>query len=77
MPANSALKIFNWLDWEETVLLPSVYSRDSSDIKKAVQHLQSALGGRSYLVESSLTLADIVVYSTLLPVQVSNYRIGI
>ncbi|DBA80051.1 hypothetical protein WJX79_001269 [Trebouxia sp. C0005] len=64
-----ALEVLNWLDWEETVLRPQVYAQDSAGIKQAVQHLQSALGSSSHLVGTAPTLADIVIYAALYPVQ--------
>lgn len=67
-----ALEVLNWLDWEETVLRPQVYAQDSAGIKQAVQHLQSALGSSSHLVGTAPTLADIVIYAALYPVQVST-----
>lgn len=47
-------------------------AHDSAGIDQAVQHLVEALGSRSYLVGSSLTLADLVIYTALFPVQVSR-----
>ncbi len=71
LPESSALEVLNWLDWEETVLRPQVHAQDSAGIKQAAQHLQSALGSRSHLVGTAPTLADIIIYVALYPVQVS------
>lgn len=71
LPESSALEVLNWLDWEETVLRQQVHAQDSAGIKQAVQHLQSALGSSSHLVGTTPTLADVVIYAALYPVQVS------
>lgn len=47
-------------------------AHDSAGIDQAVQHLVEALGSRSYLVGSNLTLVDLVIYTALFPVQVSR-----
>ncbi len=72
LPESSTLQVLNWLDWEETVLRSQVAAQDAAGIKQAFEHLQGALGSSSYLVGSSLTLADVVIYSALFPVQVSK-----
>ncbi len=71
LPESSVLEVLNWLDWEETVLRPQVHAQDSAGIKQAAQHLQSALGSSSHLVGTAPTLADVVIYAALYPVQVS------
>ncbi len=71
LPESSALEVLNWLDWEETVLKPQVHAQDSAGIKQAAQHLQSALGSSSHLIGTAPTLADVVIYAALYPVQVS------
>ncbi len=71
LPDSSALEVLNWLDWEETVLRPQVHAQDSAGIKQAAQHLQSALGSSSHLVGTTPTLADVIIYAALYPVQVS------
>lgn len=70
LPEDTALQVFEWLDWEESVLRPHVEFQDSAGIKQDVQYLQSALGNSSHLVGNSLTLADIVVFATLFSVEV-------
>ena len=70
LPEASTLQVLDWLDWEETVLRPHLHFQDSAGLKQDVQHLQSNLKSSSYLVGDSLTLADIVVYASLLPFQV-------
>ena len=75
LPESSTLQITSWLDWEETVLRSRVTTHDSAGIQQAVQHLVEALGSRSYLVGSSLTLADVVIYTALFPVQVGKHAL--
>ena len=70
LPESAALQILNWLDWEETSLRASVQSADAVTIQQAVQHLQSALGSSTYLVGDKLTLADVVIFVSLFPIQV-------
>lgn len=72
MPQSGALDVFSWLDWEETILKEAVVSQDAEGIQHAIQHLQAALGSGAYLVGGSLTLADVVIYVALLPIQVSK-----
>ena len=72
MPQGEALDVFSWLDWEETTLREAVLSQDAKGIQHAMQHLETALGSNAYLVGGSLTLADVVIYVGLLPIQVSN-----
>lgn len=62
--------MFSWLDWEETTLREAVLSQDAEGIQHAMQHLQAALGSNAYLVGGGLTLADVVIYVGLLPIQV-------
>lgn len=72
MPENGALDVFSWLDWEETILREAVLSQDAEGIQRAMQQLQAALGSNAYLVGGRLTLADVVIYVGLLPIQVSK-----
>lgn len=64
--------MFSWLDWEETILTEAVVSEDAEGIQCAIQHLQAALGSNAYLVGGTLTLADVIIYVALLPIQVSR-----
>ena len=64
--------MLDWLDWEETVLRPHLYQQDSAGLEQDVQHIQSELKNGSYLVENSLTLADVVVYAAVFPIQASS-----
>ena len=50
-----------------------MFAQDAEGIKHAVQHLQAALGSNAYLVGDSLTLADVIIYVALLPVQVGKH----
>lgn len=69
--------MFSWLDWEETTLREAVLSQDAEGIHQAMQHLQAALGSNAYLVGGTLTLADVVIYVGLLPIQVSKLVIHV
>ena len=75
MPESGTLDVLSWVDWEETTLREALLSQDTEGTDQAVQHLQSALGSNSYLIGDSLTLADVVIYVTLLPIQVSKQHL--
>ena len=62
--------MFSWLDWEETTLREAGLLQDAEGIQRAMQQLQAALGSNAYLVGGRLTLADVVIYVGLLPIQV-------
>ena len=69
------MDVFSWLDWEETTLREAVLSQGAEGIQHAMQHLQTALGSNAYLVGGSLTLADVVIYVGLLPIQVRKLSV--
>ncbi|KAL3147164.1 hypothetical protein ABBQ32_002671 [Trebouxia sp. C0010 RCD-2024] len=69
LPESRTLDVLSWVDWEETTLREAVLSQDAESIHQAVQHLQSALGSKDYMVGDVVTLADVVIYLALLPVQ--------
>ena len=71
LPQTEASEVFSWLDWEETTLREAELSKDAEGVQRAMQHLQTALGSNAYLVGGSLTLADVVIYVGLLPIQVN------
>ncbi|KAF5843267.1 methionyl-tRNA synthetase [Dunaliella salina] len=65
-----------WLEWEATCLKPAVLLHasarspaDSSALQAALQHIAAALStaGGAALVGGQIGLADVAVYSTLLP----------
>ena len=66
--------VLSWVDWEETTLREALLSQDAEGTDQAIKHLQSALGSNSYMVGDSLTLADVVIYVALLPIQVSKQQ---
>lgn len=70
LPEHGTLDVLTWLDWEETTLREAVLAQDVEGIHHAVQHLQSALGSNAFVVGGTLTLADVIIYVALLPVQV-------
>lgn len=75
LPESRTLDVLSWVDWEETTLREAVLSQDAESIHQAVQHLQSALGSKDYMVGDVVTLADVVIYLALLPVQVSKQQL--
>eukprot|EP00798_Chlamydomonas_sp_ICE-L_P027669 gene27669-7310_t len=68
VPVASAANINQWLEWEATVLRPACYLGNET-LSKALSHLECALKGSKHLVADALTLADVVLFSTLLPLQ--------
>ena len=66
VPDAHALQIEGWLEWEERALRPASLAGPCPSLAAALQHLESALKGR-FLVGDGPTLADIVIYSTALP----------
>jgi methionyl-tRNA synthetase len=60
-----------WVDWEESTLRPCVLSPklDSLPLKAALQQIEHSLSKTgAFISGSSISLADIVLYSTLLPI---------
>ena len=66
VPAAHALQIEGWLEWEERALRPASLAGPCPSLAAELQHLESALKGQ-FLVGDGPTLADIVIYSTALP----------
>lgn len=66
-PAALAAEVAGWLEWEESVLRPAVYLSEPSALPAALAHLAAALAGREFLAGGALTLADVAVFATLLP----------
>jgi hypothetical protein len=59
------------MDWEESTLRPCILSPqlDSLPLKAALQHIEQSLSNTGEFVAGSrISLADIVLYSTLLPI---------
>ncbi|KAG5896435.1 hypothetical protein JTB14_022514 [Gonioctena quinquepunctata] len=72
---NSA-KIYNWLEWEASILSPSLAhilgtSSKNEKIKEnlmgALSTLEKELNGKNFLIENTVTNADIAIWSTLYP----------
>lgn len=64
-----------WTEWDFSELLPSVFasSRGKNDeisgpLAQCLHHLDSSLNKKQYLVKDALTVADVVVWSTLYPI---------
>lgn len=63
--------VSRWLDWEESLLRPCVLSPQfEAPLKAALQYLDENLSKTGAYVTggSSISLADIALYSTLLPI---------
>ncbi|KAJ9530763.1 hypothetical protein QJQ45_014926, partial [Haematococcus lacustris] len=71
--AEAAVLIHSWLEWDVSTLQPatllSVGSQQAPALAAALNHLTSCLSSSSgpWLLGEQLSVADVVVYSTLLP----------
>ncbi|KAL6747060.1 methionine--tRNA ligase, cytoplasmic [Haematococcus lacustris] len=71
--AEAAVLIHSWLEWDVSTLQPatllSVGSQQAPALAAALNHLTSCLSSLSgpWLLGEQLSVADVVVYSTLLP----------
>eukprot|EP01025_Chloroclados_australasicus_P054321 TRINITY_DN6435_c0_g1_i5.p1 TRINITY_DN6435_c0_g1~~TRINITY_DN6435_c0_g1_i5.p1 ORF type:complete len:1024 (-),score=164.90 TRINITY_DN6435_c0_g1_i5:327-3305(-) len=75
IPKDSELSLYirEWSDWEASVLRGCVYSGNEQEMKAALEKISKQIaGGRQYLVGDLFSLADVVVYSTLLPLKLTN-----
>ena len=67
MPEGLRYDVEDWLEWEETILRPAVGRGNPAALQAALERLAKAVSAGQYLVGNVVTLADIAVYSTLLP----------
>lgn len=61
-------RIFEWMEWEYSILRPVVYTLNSQEkLQEPLKVLETALknGKTKFLLENDPTLADIVVFSSL------------
>ncbi|GFH28719.1 uncharacterized protein HaLaN_27258, partial [Haematococcus lacustris] len=71
--AEAAVLIHSWLEWDVSTLQPatllSVGSQQAPALAAALNHLTSCLSSLSgpWLLGEQLSVSDVVVYSTLLP----------
>ena len=72
LPAHASSQVEQWVEIEEAELrrcLPDLTCSAAHETAAEPLHrLASAVAGRACLVGDSLTLADVAVYATLLPV---------
>ncbi|GMH39956.1 hypothetical protein BSKO_07860 [Bryopsis sp. KO-2023] len=67
-PSNS-FAIQDWLEWETSQLRPAVYSdQRASVLPPTLAKLTEVLSKKKFIMGDGPTLADIVVFSTLLPI---------
>lgn len=71
-PAAVATEVASWLEWEESVLRPATYIGEAAALAAALAHLAEALASREFLAGGALTLADIAVFATLLPLATAS-----
>ena len=66
MPEEAACQIEEWLEIEEVLRQSLPYSLLSSNAE-LIRKLARAVESKDYLVGQHLSLADVALYSTLLP----------
>eukprot|EP00210_Caulerpa_lentillifera_P004700 g4484.t1 len=73
-------QVHNWLEWERCILKPVVYSQDCVNrLTSVLLQLESVFGtgDQEYLIDDSLTVADVAVFATLFPLKTQEYIPGI
>lgn len=82
LPLNSAAvysKVHEWLEWEQTVLKPAVYSENGTvGLSEALEVLDKALSAshERFLIGTEHSLADIAIFSTLFHLREDNVLPG-
>ncbi len=85
MPEEAASEVEEWLEVEEVLRHSLPYSLLSANAG-LIRRVASTVDGKDYLVGQKLSLADIALYSTLLPalikypvrqLQACSYCVGI
>lgn len=66
VPPAHKYEVLDWLEWEARCLRPATFSKHGAKLPDAFKQLQAIKG--QYLVGATLTVADISVYCTLLPI---------
>jgi len=70
IPTESHVEIHQWLEWESSVLRPSLFLNENpieADIKTAMDRLESGTKQAKAINSAQMTLADICIFSTLFP----------
>ncbi|KAK9825825.1 hypothetical protein WJX81_000084 [Elliptochloris bilobata] len=63
--------VSGWMEWEEIHLRPAVYTGAPVPLEAELVHLDKYLPSSDFLVGAAVTLADVVVFATLLPLTVA------
>ncbi len=67
LPADAVWEIESWLEWEERQLRSAACRGEGPQLHAALRKLESAVSNRAYLVGEAVSLADLAVFTTLLP----------
>ena len=67
LPADAAWEVESWLEWEERQLRRAVCGGEGPQLNAALKKLESAVSSQAYLVGQAVSLADLAVFTTLLP----------
>ena len=65
--ASGAALVEDWTEWDERCLQPALRQGNAAAIQACLQELAAGITSTGFLHGSSPTLADICIYSTLLP----------
>ena len=80
LPADAAWEVESWLEWEERQLRSAVERGEGLQLSTALRKLEAAVSTQSNLVGQAVSLADVAVFTTLLPLlhthQVLRHAVG-
>ncbi|CAD7703829.1 unnamed protein product [Ostreobium quekettii] len=72
LPADHEFSIREWIEWEERQLRKAIYKHNRDGLAQLLDVVCMAVQGKSHIVGEQLTLADVVLFCTLLPVMDSG-----
>lgn len=64
---SAAALVDDWTEWDERSLQPAIRQGNAAAIQACLQELAAGITSSGFLHGDSPTLADICIYSTLLP----------
>lgn len=69
---SAAALVEDWTEWDERCLQPAIGQGNAAAIQACLQELAAGISSTGFLHGNSPTLADICIYSTLLPAVTAN-----
>ena len=67
LPTDAAWEVESWLEWEERQLRSAVCTGEGPQLHAALRKLESAVRNQDYIVGGAVSLADLAVFTSLLP----------